>query len=131
MSKQYYDGHIPGAKFILRTFLAEDISKLPKTETLVFTSSDGALAQLAAEDAASLSIPAAVLSGGTAAWAAAGLPLEQGPTSMVSEPLDIRLKAREQDEDMEAAMEEYLAWEIELVNQMASDDDQRFKVAGG
>ena len=50
---------------------------------------------------------------------------------MVSEPLDIRLKAREQDEDMEAAMEEYLAWEIELVNQMASDDDQRFKVAGG
>ena len=131
MSKQYYDGHIPGAQFILRTFLAEDISKLPKTEALVFTSPDGALAQLAAADAAALSIPVAVLSGGTSAWAAAGLPLEPGPTSMVSEAFDIRLKAREQDVDMEAAMEEYLAWEIELVNQMATDDDQRFKVVGG
>ena len=50
---------------------------------------------------------------------------------MVSEAFDIRLKAREQDVDMEAAMEEYLAWEIELVNQMATDDDQRFKVVGG
>ena len=89
------------------------------------------MAQLAAADAAALSIPVAVLSGGTSAWAAAGLPLEQGPTSMVSEAFDIRLKAREQDVDMEAAMEEYLAWEIELVNQMATDDDQRFKVVGG
>lgn len=131
MTKQYYDGHIPGAHFLLRTFLGEDLAKVPNAEIVVFTSPDGALAQLAASDAAAaLSTSVAVLSGGTAAWSAAGLPLEQGATHMASEALDIRLKAREQDQDMEAAMEEYLAWEIELVNQMASDDDQRFQVVG-
>jgi hypothetical protein len=28
----------------------------------------------------------------------------------------------------EKAMREYLAWEIDLVNQMATDDDHRFRV---
>ena len=31
----------------------------------------------------------------------------------------------------EEAMREYLAWEIDLVNQMAEDDDQRFRVVAG
>ena len=54
--------------------------------------------------------------------------LEQGATHMATEPDDIRLKAREQSKDIEAAMHAYLSWEIELVNQMAVDDDQRFQV---
>jgi hypothetical protein len=32
---------------------------------------------------------------------------------------------------VEDAMRAYLAWEIDLVNQMATDDDHRFKVAAG
>ena len=68
------------------------------------------------------------LEGGTAAWVAAGLPLETGATNMASAAEDIRLKAREQDTDIEAAMRAYLAWEIELVNDMAKDDDHRFNV---
>ncbi len=131
MTKQYYDGHIPGAHFLLRTQLDEDLPKVPAGELVVLTSPDGALAQLAAEDAAGvLSCPVSVLAGGTAAWSQAGLPLEKGPTHMTSEALDIRLKAREEAEDKEAAMNAYLAWEIELVNQMATDDDQRFQVVG-
>jgi hypothetical protein len=47
---------------------------------------------------------------------------------MASAAEDIRLKAREQDTDIEAAMRAYLAWEIELVNDMAKDDDHRFNV---
>jgi rhodanese-related sulfurtransferase len=128
-SQKYYGGHIPGARYILRTRLAADITKLPKTEMIVLTSPDGALAHLAfAEAAAAISIPVTVLSGGTNAWKDAGLPLEEGATHMASEAVDIRLKAREQNQDMEEAMREYLAWEIELVNQMATDDDQRFQV---
>ncbi len=42
-----------------------------------------------------------------------------------------RLRAREQAGSVEDAMRAYLAWEIELVNQMATDDDQRFKVVAG
>ena len=47
---------------------------------------------------------------------------------MATAPDDIRLKAREQNQDIEAAMRAYLSWEIELVNQMATDDDQRFRI---
>jgi 3-mercaptopyruvate sulfurtransferase SseA len=68
------------------------------------------------------------LEGGTAAWTAAELPLETGATHMASAAEDIRLKAREQGRDIEEAMHAYLAWEIELVNDMAKDDDHRFNV---
>ena len=69
-----------------------------------------------------------VLAGGTEAWTAAGLPLETGATTMASEPDDVVLSARERGQGREEAMREYLAWEIDLVNQMATDDDQRFRV---
>ena len=41
------------------------------------------------------------------------------------------LSARERGVGREEAMREYLAWEIDLVNQMAEDDDQRFRVVAG
>jgi len=41
------------------------------------------------------------------------------------------LSARERNQDREAAMREYLEWEINLVNDMAKDDDHRFRVARG
>ena len=50
---------------------------------------------------------------------------------MASEAIDIRLKAREQGKDIEQAMREYLAWEIQLVHDMAADDDHRFQVVAG
>jgi hypothetical protein len=48
---------------------------------------------------------------------------------MAETPDDVWLPAREQGGDRESAMRAYLAWEIDLVNQMATDDDHRFKVA--
>ena len=50
---------------------------------------------------------------------------------MADEADDVWLSARERGQNREEAMREYLAWEIELVNQMAKDDDHRFKVAVG
>jgi hypothetical protein len=48
---------------------------------------------------------------------------------MASAPDDIRLKAREvEGGDIEEAMRAYLAWEIDLVNRMAVDDDHRFQI---
>jgi len=130
MSQNYFDAHIPGAWYMNRSNLTEDLKKLPKAELYVLTSSDSALAQLAVYQTEKITeTDAAFVQGGTDAWKAAGLPLEQGPTNLASEVNDIRLKAREQNQDMEEAMREYLAWEIELVNQMATDDDQRFQVA--
>lgn len=128
-SRQYVRGHIPGAWFAIRARLPEALAALPPTALLVVTSPDGVLAQLAAADLHGVAaMPVKVLSGGTQAWVRAGLPLEQGVTRMASAADDIRLRAREQSANREAAMQEYLAWEIELVNQMATDDDQRFRV---
>ena len=128
-SRDYRAGHIPGAWFGLRSRLESVLAKVPSDGLVVFTSSDGTLAKLAAADAATLTDrPVAVLEGGTDAWRAAGFPLESGATRMASDADDIRLRAREQEKDVEAAMRAYLEWEINLAEQMATDDDQRFRI---
>jgi rhodanese-related sulfurtransferase len=128
-SKAYRTAHVSGAWFGLRTHLDALLEKLPSNDTVVFTSADGRLALLAAADAApKRPAPVFALAGGTQAWRDAGLPLESGETRMATPADDIRLKAREQKADMEEAMKAYLTWEIELANQMASDDDQRFHI---
>ena len=127
-SRGYYDGHIPGAWYAIRARLDADLGQLPSAEALVFTSPDGTLAAVAAADRSAADGSVMALEGGTDAWVAAGLPLENGASNMASAAEDIRLKAREQDGEIEAAMRAYLAWEIELVNDMAKDDDHRFNV---
>jgi 3-mercaptopyruvate sulfurtransferase SseA len=128
-SRHYFAGHIPGAWFATRARLQEALSALPPAETIVLTSPDGVLAQLAAADLHGVvSVPIKVLSGGTQAWRAAGLPLEPGATRLADAVDDIRLRAREESGNREEAMRAYLAWEINLVNQMATEEDHRFRV---
>ena len=128
-SRSYYDGHIPGAWYAIRSRLAEDLSKLPRAQAIVFTSTDGVLARLAAAEWNDKApAPVFALTGGTQAWIG---PLETGPTHMASAAEDMRLRAREMPGGVEVAMNAYLSWEIELVNQMATDDDQRFRVRAG
>jgi len=128
-SRGYAQGHIPTAWFAIRSQLSDALTKLPKAEAIVLTSPDGTLARLAAAALAGHApAPVMVLAGGTEAWVAAGLPLEAGRTHMASEPDDVVLSARERGQGREEAMREYLAWEIDLVNQMATDDDHRFRV---
>jgi hypothetical protein len=49
-SRQYVKGHIPGAWFAIRSRLPDALRRLPPTNTIVLTSPDGVLAQLAAAD---------------------------------------------------------------------------------
>jgi rhodanese-related sulfurtransferase len=132
LSRGYREGHIPGAWFATRARLPDALAKLPAAETIVLTSPDGLLAQLAAPELAAIAaIPVLVLEGGTQAWAVAGLPLEPGASHMAGEADDVVLSARERNQGREAAMHEYLEWEINLVNDMAKDDDHRFRVVRG
>ena len=129
-SRAYAQGHIPGAWFATRTRLASAMAKLPAASTIVLASPNGHLARFAAADLAGVApAPVKVLAGGTRAWTEAELPLERGATHMADEADDVVLSARERNQDREAAMREYLEWEINLVNDMAADDDHRFRVA--
>jgi rhodanese-related sulfurtransferase len=129
LSRRHRQGHIPGAWFAIRARLAEALDKLPAGGELVLTSEDGILARFAAAELRSRR-PVKVLAGGTAAWQAAGLPLGAGMGRTASEPDDVAVSARERPHDRERYMREYLAWEVDLVNQIARDADCRFRLKG-
>jgi rhodanese-related sulfurtransferase len=128
LSRHHRQGHIPGAWFAIRARLGEALDKLPAQGDLVLTSEDGTIARYATA-ALRTRRPVKVLAGGTAAWQAAGLPLETGMGRLASEPDDVALSARDRASDRERYMREYLAWEIDLVNQIARDEDCRFRLA--
>jgi rhodanese-related sulfurtransferase len=128
LSRHHRQGHIPGAWFAIRARLGEALHKLPAAGELVLTSEDGRIARYAAAELVTRR-PVKVLAGGTAAWKAAGLPLETGMGPLASEPDDVALSARDRPADRERYMREYLAWEIDLVNQIARDTDCRFRLA--
>jgi len=95
----------------------------------VLTSPIGWLAQLAAAELAGIAAaPVFSLIGGTQAWVEAGLPLEEGATHMADEADDVVLSARERNQDREAAMREYLEWEINLVTTWPATTTIRFRV---
>src|SRR5215468_2892148 len=129
LSRNHRQGHIPGAWFAIRARLAEELHKLPAAGDLVLTSEDGVLARYAAAEL-NTRRPVKVVAGGTAAWNAAGLPLETGMGPLAGELDDVALSARDRPPaERERYMREYLAWEVELVNQIACDTDCRFRLA--
>jgi rhodanese-related sulfurtransferase len=129
LSRRHRDGHIPGAWFAIRARLAQALDKLAASGDLVLTSEDGTIARFAAGELRA-GRPVKVLAGGTAAWQAAGLPLESGMEKLADEPDDVSLSARDRPPaERERYMREYLAWEIDLVNQITRDGDCRFSLA--
>jgi rhodanese-related sulfurtransferase len=129
LSRHHRQGHIPGAWFAIRARLAGALEKLPAEGQLVLTSEDGTIARYAAAELRTRR-PVKVLAGGTAAWKAAGLPLDTGMGPLASEPDDVSVSARDRPPaERERYMREYLAWEIDLVNQIARDADCRFRLA--
>jgi rhodanese-related sulfurtransferase len=130
LSTRYGLGHIPGAWFAIRSRLGASLATLPSRQAIVLTSPDGALAVLAVSELQAVaSVPVMALVGGTQGWVRAGLPLEKGATRMLDQPDDVFLSPRERGQNREDAMREYLTWEINLLNDMAEDDDHRFHIS--
>ncbi len=122
-------GHIPGAWFVIRARLATDLAKVEAGRPLVLTSLDGLLARFAAADIEALTgVAPRVLDGGTAAWVAAGLPLETGLRQVASAPEDVYKRPYEGTENAASAMQAYLDWEFGLVDQLARDATHGFYV---
>ena len=126
LSRSYLKGHIPGAWFAIRARLADALPKIAPAGTLVLTSEDGALAAIAAPEAAALAnIPVRYLAGGNAAWQAAGQPLSTD-ARMADDPVDVWLKPYERAGDTKGAMSEYLSWEVDLVARIERDGTCNF-----
>lgn len=131
-SLEYKAGHIPGAWFCIRSRFSKHLAAVPQGAGVVLTSPDGQVARVAAADAAqALGRPVRVLSGGTEAWQARGLPLQTGAGHMAEPPDDVWLRPYDRERGQEAAMKEYLSWEVDLVSQIERDGDARFKIVAG
>ncbi len=125
-SLQYRANHIPGAAFAIRSRLANHLNAFGGP--VACTSPDGVLARYAAADLSALlkrDVPA--LEGGTHAWRTAGLPLESGETRMLEPPEDVYYKPYDHKAQIEAAMQDYLQWEVALLEQIRRDPDCRFR----
>ncbi len=132
-SLRYRDGHIPGAWFAVRANLGRTLpgllAKAPAGR-VVLVSPDGEIAALAAPEAAEAAggVPVAILAGGLKAWREAGLALETGHVRMADPPTDVWYRPYDFKDNVEAAMQQYLDWEVDLVPQVERDGDARFTV---
>ena len=135
-SREHRKGHIPGARFAIRANLPGNLDAIPEKPKIVLTSADGILAGLAAADAGGAGAGGReilVLKGGTQAWADAGLPLAAGFKDALDDPVDVWYGPYDRDEGNEAAMENYLSWEVDLTTQVERDGTAQFRnfAAGG
>ena len=111
--------------------LGTALPKIPLAGTVVLTSEDGVLAGLAVAEARKLTEkPVKWLKGGNAAWATAGKPLSKDPR-MADEALDVWLKPYERQGDPKAGMQEYLTWEVDLIDRIRQDGTCAFLDAQG
>ncbi|WP_088278649.1 rhodanese-like domain-containing protein [Ideonella sp. A 288] len=132
-SAAHVKGHVPGAWWVLRVQgvlgLAKALEQSPAARRIVVTCGNGALARFAAADLARATrAPVAVLDGGTAAWAAAGRPLEAGDARLLSPRIDRYRRPYEGTDAPRSAMQAYLDWEFGLVAQLGRDGTHGFEV---
>lgn len=128
----FREAHLPGALWGIRGRLAALASELPADRRLVVVGDQDWQARLAAEELqAAAKAPVRVLKGGLAAWKEAGFPLRADRQVPPDEAcLDWYLRPYDRNSGQEAAMREYLAWEIDLVEAVERDGDARFGAWG-
>jgi hypothetical protein len=92
--------------------------------SLVLTSEDGVLAHLAAPEAATLFSEVNVLEGGNAAWTG---PTESGVERATTTRDDVWYKPYDHEADYRKHAQDYLDWEVALVEQIRRDPTIRFR----
>ena len=122
LSRTYRSGHVPGARHAIRARLPVVLEGWAGERLLVVTSSDEALARLAAAEMTErLDGPVRYLEGGNTGWVEAGYSLTGANPEYLGDPDDVRVRVNEDPGGMEKAMNDYLAWEIALVDDIARD----------
>jgi rhodanese-related sulfurtransferase len=126
----YRERHVEGAYFGIRARLLLDLAGQGIAGRIILTSPDGKLARLAASDLLASGLDVAIIGGGTQAWEADGQMMEAGMTNLLSPTDDVYLRAYDRTDpvEIEKAMNDYLTWEIALVEQIARPGGIEFKV---
>ena len=128
----YVKGHIPGSYFALRSELGAALHNIPSAARYIITDDPdtarhGSLSQYVAPELKALvNKEVYVLDGGTAAWTAAGMPLETGESHLASPALDRYKRPYEGTAVPRAAMQAYLDWEFGLIEQLNRDGTHHF-----
>ena len=131
-SLEFRAGHIPGALWGVRTRLDLLQPRLAQAGRVVLTSPDGVLARLAVAEVQGLTGAAVqALQGGTAGWiAAGGIPLADRRDPRDEDCVDAYLRPYDRNSGVEAAMQAYLSWEIDLVHEIERDGTVAFGKGG-
>ena len=125
-SLHFKRSHLPGAWWGVRSRLHEAAGKMGRVSSLVLTSEDGLLAHLAGPEAAE-HFPQAdirVLEGGNAAWKG---PTESGLERATTSLDDVSYKPYDHAADYKKHAQDYLNWEVALVDQIKRDPTIRFR----
>ena len=127
-SLDFREAHIPGALWGVRTRLAALAPRLDPAREVVVAAAEEPVGRLAVPELSALvRAPVRVLEGGLASWRKAGLPLAADRhTPADADCIDVHLRPYDRNEGVEAAMREYLSWEVDLVHEVARDGDARF-----
>jgi rhodanese-related sulfurtransferase len=122
-SLRFYYRHIPGAWWAVRSRLNE--VKVGEPAKLVLTSEDGVLAHYAAPEVAALwpRAEVKVLEGGNAAWKGEW---ESGVERATTARDDVWYKPYDHASDYRKHAQDYLNWEVALVEQIKRDPTIRF-----
>ncbi|KPA97587.1 rhodanese-like domain-containing protein, partial [Pseudomonas asplenii] len=128
-SANHVQRHIPGAWWALRSQLAQALARIPPAERYVLTCGSSLLANFAIPEVQALTgKPVWLLNGGTAAWIAAGLPVESGEQRLAAPRIDRYRRPYEGTDNPREAMQGYLDWEYGLVAQLGRDGTHGFFV---
>lgn len=128
VSKTHRAGHVPGAVWVARGYLERAQAAYPDAAAVVITSDTEAHARFAAADAAKLWAGARVsaLAGGTPAWRAAELELQDGMQTALCAEDDVWYKPYTDINAKPEAMKGYFDWEFGLVERIKKDGDAHF-----
>jgi len=129
----YRLARIPGSCYAMRSGLAGALARFPVTTSTVFVCGDGRLARHAAQDAIGLGFTRARwLAGGRVAWRGAGQRTEpcagDGDPLLLTATDDMWYPPWARASGVEEAMQQYLTWEVDLLDQLAREPYLKFAV---
>lgn len=128
-SLTYRAGHVPGAFWGSRGSIPVWLQELPDAPHYIISADQDAMTALCVADLARhTDTRVSGLRGGYPAWRTAGLATESGLERTLATPEDAYHRPYDREHGKERAMQDYLDWEVALVDQMKRDDTVHFPI---